>query len=84
MRYRRQGIEIIMDILEISLNGAKKTHIMHKANLNFSMLRRYLQQLLSKGLLEKIDNPYEDDYYKTTDEGREVLKIYKALRARIG
>jgi predicted transcriptional regulator len=84
MRYRRQGIEIIMDILEISLNGAKKTHIMHKANLNFSMLRRYLQQLLSKGLLEKIDNPYEDDYYKTTDKGREVLKIYKALRARIG
>ncbi|MCW4040749.1 MAG: winged helix-turn-helix domain-containing protein, partial [Candidatus Bathyarchaeota archaeon] len=42
---RRDKIEIFADILKVAKNGAKKTHIVYKANLNFSTLKNHIKRL---------------------------------------
>ena len=46
---RRSEVEIICDILKICLDGAAKTNIVYRANLNFTRLNRYLSMLLGMG-----------------------------------
>ncbi len=65
---RRTNLEIIMQILTQCLNGAKKTHIVYNANLNFQMLNRYLTPLLTNGMLKQ-----EDNLFVTTELGKEFL-----------
>ena len=61
-RNRRNNMEITADILKIAKNGAKRTHIVYKANLNFKLLSEYLEELEKNGLVENLK------------EGRNVIK----------
>ena len=72
---RRSGLDICADILEIARMGAKKTHIVYKANLNFRIVERYLRWLMEKGLLRKKG----ERLYMTTEEGLRFLQRYKEL-----
>lgn len=72
---RRDKIEIFADILKVAQNGAKKTHIVYKANLNFSTLKKYIKRLIEKGLLMQIDG----GHYITTRKGDEFLTQYNKL-----
>jgi predicted transcriptional regulator len=72
---RRDKIDIIADILKVTLNGAKKTHIVYKANLNFTVLKRYVIRLEENGLLMKIDG----GHYMTTEKGSQFLEQYTKL-----
>ena len=72
---RRGRIEIMMDILDQALKGANKTKIMYRANLNFSRFERYFRELSKKGLIEVIDDPDASVVYKTTERGRELLRV---------
>ena len=47
--HRRSEVKIICDILKICLDGATKTGIVYRANLNFSRLDRYLSMLIGMG-----------------------------------
>jgi len=47
--------EIIMEILEIARDGARKTTIMYKVNLSFRQLQEYLEGLNEAGFLEKTE-----------------------------
>jgi len=49
---RRSEIEIIGDILTLSLNGARKTEILYQANLSYTQLKNYLPFLLKNNILE--------------------------------
>jgi predicted transcriptional regulator len=40
-------------ILSVCLDGALKTHVMFKSNLNSRQLHFYLESLVEKGLLEE-------------------------------
>lgn len=71
---RRSKLDIYADILKVAREGAKKTHIVYKANLNFKILKEYLSFLLSKGL---VDN--SDQYYYTTKQGTNFLENYQKL-----
>ncbi|HEX2014173.1 MAG TPA: winged helix-turn-helix domain-containing protein [Nitrososphaera sp.] len=73
MKYRSRT-DIAAAILEIAIEGAIKTKIMYKAFLSFPQLKEYLAVLLDKGLLEYISTDHE---YRTTDKGRQFLKLYK-------
>jgi len=75
---RRSSADICADILSIALNGAKKSHIVYKANLNFRIVKGYINTLVSGGLLAP-----EDDRYYSTEKGEEFLKRYRALLAPI-
>jgi predicted transcriptional regulator len=72
---RRDKIDIIADILKVALSGAKKTHIVYKANLNFNVLKRYIIRLEENGLLMKIDG----GHYMTTQKGSQFLEQYTRL-----
>lgn len=73
MKYRSRT-DIAAAILEIALDGSIKTRIMYKAFLSFPQLKEYLAVLEAKGLLEHIA---VDREYRTTDKGKQFLKMYK-------
>lgn len=73
MKYRSRT-DIAAAILEIALDGAIKTRIMYKAFLSFPQLKEYLSILEARGLLEHVA---VDREYRTTDKGRQFLKMYK-------
>ena len=79
MRDRRDKMKIIEDILKAADNpmGAKKTHLVYGANLNFNRLEKYLALLLEKELLEKRVEP--EIRYFLSGRGREFLKQVKKM-----
>ncbi len=76
----RSYLEIASSILSVCLNGALKTHVMFRCNLNSKQLHFYMESLLAKGLLErKRAPPSAKMEYRTTSLGREYLEKYGAL-----
>jgi len=73
---RRSDLDICADILVAARSGAKKTHIVYRANLNFKLVRKYLRRLIENGLLHP--SP-EKNVYTTTDEGMDFLEQYRKL-----
>ena len=71
-------MEVIADILTEALNGASKTRIMYRANLNFLRVNRYFSELLGIGLIVKENDPNCGPvYYRTTEKGKDLLKVLK-------
>lgn len=78
-------MEIIYSILESSMQGALKTHIMFKCNLNSRQLQLYVQFLVDKGLLKRQRVlPSAKVEYKTTERGRKYLQAYDTLLDLVG
>ena len=78
VRRRRSRVEVVCDILSAALGGANKTRLMYHCNLNFMRFNRYLQELLDAGLIERVDsNPEGIVLYKTSDKGRELVKVLR-------
>ena len=78
VRGRRVRIEIMRDVLAEALSGVNKTRLMYRCNLNFVRFSRYLRQLLNAGLIERVEaNPEGIVLYKTTDRGREMLRVLR-------
>ena len=78
---RRSRTEVIMDILVEASQGANKTRIMYRANLNFLRFKRYFSELLDKGLIAEVDNPGSGKViYKTTEDGKALLEVLKKAK----
>jgi predicted transcriptional regulator len=76
----RGYMEIVYSILSVCLNGALKTHVMFRCNLNSKQLHFYIESLLVKGLLDKERAPPSAKVeYRTTQRGRKYLETYSAL-----
>ncbi|NIO38551.1 hypothetical protein GTO27_12770 [Candidatus Bathyarchaeota archaeon] len=82
VRSYRSRDDIVVDILAAISSGAKKTHVMQRANLNPMMFRKYFPTLLENGLVVKKDDPDGGFLYGLSGEGRELLKMYRDIRAR--
>jgi predicted transcriptional regulator len=65
----RDRLQIIADILSVVRDGAKKTHVMYQANLSFTLLKRYLTEVLEAGLVSCDD----EEFYRLTGRGRSFL-----------
>ncbi len=72
---RRSNITIAMDILNTCINGASKTKIVYQANLNFSTVCPYLNNLINKGLIEEFIKDSRI-MYKITPKGLEWKKKF--------
>jgi predicted transcriptional regulator len=72
---RRGKLEIIVDILNVCKDGALKTEIVYKANLNFKRVDRYIPFLEKRQLLEN-----SGSIYTTTDKGYEFLDNYSQVK----
>ena len=78
MSGKRSDMEISADILQVALNGAKKSHIVYKANLNFQLARKYLDLLIHSGLIVGPDNGSR--VFLTTDKGIEYIKYFEGFK----
>ena len=79
----RNKLQIIAEILEIVRGGAKKTHIMYKANLSYKLLCKYLEEVLKCGLV-RVDR--KEDCYTVAPKGEKFLQrfvAYRELRKRV-
>jgi len=61
----RSHLQILVDILSLINEGAKRTHIMYGANLSFKLLNKYLSEILNAGLAHLRD----DGLYEITEKG---------------
>jgi predicted transcriptional regulator len=79
----RGRFDIIADILDASLGGVKKTHLMYHCNLSFRQLKIYSHFLLSQGFLRIIigEDSNNNGTFEVTDKGREFLKAYRGLKS---
>lgn len=72
---------ILESILKVALQGAKKTHIMYKANLSFDELQVYISRLIESGLLEqRMDEEEMKLMYFTTQKGKTLIEKMNQLR----
>jgi predicted transcriptional regulator len=74
---RRSELDIIIEILNLSKEGAKKTNILYKTNLSFTQIQSYLPFLIEKDVLEECMEKKKDKvykYYKTTSKGLNLLE----------
>lgn len=66
-------MEVIASMLEVCLEGTKKTHIMYRANISNDPLNSYLELLIDSGMLEK------NELYRTTVKGRIYLEHFRGI-----
>jgi predicted transcriptional regulator len=76
-RHRRGKVDILADVLNAARDGARSTHIMYKANLNFHQRKKYLAGAINSGLIGVRVNP--PLMYVTTEKGYKWLEEYRKL-----
>jgi len=79
-RHRRGEVQILTDILTLSLKGVKATHLMYKANLSYSTLRKYLSAAQRQGLVRKVCNDDGSVVYFITEKGKLLLEKLRDVR----
>jgi predicted transcriptional regulator len=72
---RRTNLDICADLLYVAKGGAKKTHLVYQANLNFALVKKYLSRLTENGLLEPVNGSFF-----TTDKGSRFLDQYEIMK----
>ena len=60
----------------------KPTHIMYRANLSWTRLKKHLSFLMRQDLLEEGHNK-EGSIYMITNKGKEALGYYRRLQAEL-
>ncbi len=73
---KRNSLEVIAEILSLCEQPQTKTRVMYKTNLSWQMLKKYLSQLQSTGLLETHRNSTN---YATTQKGLKFEEKWREL-----
>ncbi|MGD0950990.1 MAG: winged helix-turn-helix domain-containing protein [Methanotrichaceae archaeon] len=76
---KRDKFEIARNILLICKDGAKKTEIVYKANLNFKNAEGYLKLLIDREMILK-----EGRFFKITSKGSELLSNLQSASTFMG
>jgi len=76
MRHRSEE-EIVANILIIAIDGARKTHIMYKANLSHFLTTKYLNALLEQSLIQYNQ---EAKKYQLTITGKRYLEEFSEYK----
>jgi len=79
---KRSRVDIIYDMLQVIQDKGgkiKPTHLMYKANLSHNQMKGYLDDLLSKGFLEK-NNVSNRSMIFLTKKGRDLFIKYKQMK----
>jgi predicted transcriptional regulator len=74
---KRSKSDIMLEVLNVCRNGASKTRIIYRANLNFNIATPYIDLLSEKGLLSIRDGP--GTLYETTPQGMGAIKTLRQL-----
>jgi predicted transcriptional regulator len=76
---KRDKLEIARNILLVCKDGAKKTKIVYKANLNFQKAEGYLKWLIDREMILK-----EGKFFKITPRGSELLTNLQSTTELMG
>lgn len=77
MDRKRSYLEIARDILKAAQYGARPTELVYKANLNFNIIKKYLQEMEEAVLIEvEVINHCRSKtrLYTTTERGLDFIK----------
>ena len=82
---RRSKLEMYIDILRtLAQRGPLKlTHIMYKANVNCSVLKEYLDFLITQELVEEKTVGKKRIVYVVSGKGLQVLKYFRELKVML-
>ena len=76
----RSSMQIVEDLLvateQCGQEGIKTTHLLTKANLSHSRLTKFIENLTSAGLINKIEYDGKNTFV-ITSKGRQYLESYK-------
>lgn len=84
---RRDKVQILADIIQVTSTETKMTRILRLANIQYNTFTKCIDKLCQSGLLRKIPVNQSDNRvkysYKATDKGRKwcgvVSTIYQCL-----
>lgn len=68
MGRHRSRLQIIADVLCVVSGGARKTHVMQRARLSYTLLCRYLAEVVKADLVS-----FENEIYVLTRKGQSFL-----------
>jgi len=72
-------MEIYIDILKAVAEGRRKpTHVMYRANLPWTRMKKHIEFLLAQNLLVEEENE-GSQVYALTARGKEVLEYHKRV-----
>ena len=81
----RSKVDIVYDILASAMGaGAKKTHILYRANISSTQVENYFSALLAHHLLEKAQDIDGNSVYRTTGKGMKFIECCEEMRSLIG
>ncbi|MFN4336216.1 MAG: winged helix-turn-helix domain-containing protein [Candidatus Nitrosocaldus sp.] len=82
MHYKREGLDIVMMLLSSLKEMRTITQIMHAARLDTRTSSKYVQMLLKKGLIERVDNG-GNVCYTITEKGSRLLLLCEELKSML-
>ncbi len=76
-------MDIVADMLAIiqEKEKIKPTHLMYKSNLSHGRMQTYLDELIEKNIVDKIQGKKGHDYLILTEEGHKVLNKLSEMRS---
>lgn len=81
----RSKVDIVYDILVSAMGaGAKKTHILYRANISSTQVESYFSALLAHNLLEKAHDMDGNNVFRTTQKGSKFIECCEEIRSLIG
>ena len=81
----RSKVDIVYDILVSATGaGAKKTHILYKANISSTQVENYFSALLAHNLLEHAQDIDGNKVFRTTEKGLRFIECCEEIRSLIG
>jgi len=83
MHYKREGLDIMMMMLSSLKERRTITQIMHTARLDTRTSSKYVQMLLKRGLIEKIDDGGGKVCYTITEKGSRFLFLCEELKSML-
>ena len=80
---KRNKTEQLLSILDACQNQPMKlTHIMYRTNLNCSLLKEYITDMINKDLLT-VKTVGERAFFRTTKKGFVLLKNWRQIRTSL-
>ncbi|MEK6848099.1 MAG: winged helix-turn-helix domain-containing protein [Nanoarchaeota archaeon] len=81
MAQKRTKLEVIKDILSVlhQHRQLRITRLIYKANLSNNTIKKYIRELLEKGLV-KSENVDEKKVYKLTPKGLDFLADFQKMK----
>jgi len=76
---KRGRFDIVYEILSLSRRPVQKTRILYGCNLSYDQLQKYLDYLISRGLLNRFKKSGREVFH-ITEKGREFLNGYEHLK----